>query len=117
MMVDTQLGLDLTSIWQQAKAAGKDFITQLPGEIKKTVVKSATEKVSQVATPIATKVAQEKTQRVISKGNVAAFALGGLALGALVAGGSWQRRAVGGIAVGTVSTLVGFQMGMLYDQL
>jgi hypothetical protein len=113
----TNFGLDLTSIWKDIKTASTELVKQLPGEAKKLVERKVTEKVGQVVTPIAQKIATEKTQRVISKGNVAMYALGGTALGALVAGGGVGRRTVGGLVIGAAGTIVAFKMGLLYDQL
>jgi hypothetical protein len=116
-MMRSNLGIDVSSIWKDIKTAGGQLVSQLPSEVQRTVTRSVTDKVQQVVTPVAQKLAQEKAERAIGKGNVAMYALGGAVLGALVAGGSWPRRAVGGLAIGAAGTLVAFKMGLLYDQL
>lgn len=111
------LGLSVDDVWKDIKTASKQFAAQLPGDVKRVIERNATDKVEQVVLPVAKTITQEKTQRVVSKGNVALYALGGLALGALIAGGGWSRRAVGGLAVGGAGTIVAFKMGLLYDKL
>jgi hypothetical protein len=116
-MMQSNLGLDVGSIWRDIKTASGQLISQLPSDIKRVVVNDVTDKVQQVAAPVVSKIAQEKTARVVSKGNVVMYALGGVALGALVSGGGWQRRSIGGLVVGAAGTLVAFQMGLLYDKM
>ncbi len=116
-MMRNNLGFSVSDVWKDIKTASGQFVSQLPGDIKRVITSNVTDKVQQVATPIAQKLAQEKTERALSKGNVAMYALGGVALGALVAGGRWPRRTVGGLVIGTASTLIAFKMGLLYDRL
>jgi hypothetical protein len=116
-MMQSSLGLSISDVWKDIKTASGQFVAQLPGDVKRVVERNVTDKVQQVVTPVAQKLAEEKAQRIVSKGNVAMYALGGLVLGALVAGGSWKRRSIGGLAVGTAGTLVAFKMGLLYDKL
>ena len=116
-MMSSNLGLDFSALYQQAKQAGTELYQELPKQLKATATNAITDKVGQVATPVAQQIAQEKTARVVSKGNVALYSAGGVALGALVAGGRWPRRAIGGLAVGLASALVAFQMGLLYDKM
>lgn len=104
------LGL-FDEIWSTAKKVGGEIITSVPGAAAKAVEKVVVEK----TTPIAQKIATAKTTRVLKKGNVALMLIGGGALGAFVAGGSWQRRAVGAVLVGGVATLAGWQIGWLAD--
>jgi F0F1-type ATP synthase assembly protein I len=107
------LGLDYGSIWSTTKSVGTDILKSLPGAVTASVEKTVTEKV----TPIAQQMVEAKTQSVIKKGNVALFLVGGVTLGALLAGGSWQRRAVGGAILGATATAVGWQIGWLTDKM
>lgn len=116
-MMSSDLGFDFSSLWQQAKAAGTELYRELPGQLKTTAKNAITEKVGKVATPVAQQIATEKTQRAVSKGNVVMYSAGGIALGALVAGGGVGRRALGGLAVGLAASLVAFKMGLLYDSM
>lgn len=116
-MVSSDLGFDFTSLYNQTKQAGTELIKELPGQLKTTATNALTAKVGQVATPVAQQIATEKTQRAVSKGNVALYSAGGVALGALVAGGGMGRRAIGGLAVGLAASLVAFKMGLLYDSM
>jgi hypothetical protein len=105
-------GLDYSQILQTGKQVGLDILKSIPGAAGSAVEKVIVEK----TTPVAQGIVQAKTQRVIKKGNVALFLVGGATLGALVAGGDWRRRSVGGIIVGTAATLVGWKIGWLEDQ-
>lgn len=116
-MMSSDLGFDFTSLYQQAKQAGTELLKELPGQLKTTATNALVAKVGQVATPVAQQIAKEKTERALSKGNVAMYSAGGIALGALIAGGSLGRRAIGGLAVGLAASLVAFKMGLLYDQM
>lgn len=116
-MMSSDLGFDFSNLFQQTKRAGVELIKELPGQLKTTATNALTAKVGQVATPVAQQIAAEKTQRAVSKGNVALYSAGGVALGALVAGGGVGRRALGGLAVGLAASLIAFKMGLLYDQM
>lgn len=103
------LGFDVGSLWSSISTAGKDLISkEIPAAVQAAVTKQA----SAVATPLAQQAAQQKAQQAYSKGSVALFAVGGLALGAILAGGGWQRRAIGGAVLGSVGAFVGFKFGL-----
>ena len=106
------LGIDWSAAWDTAVGAAKGIAKNLPG----AVVTAAEGTVTDQLTPIAQRAAEAKTQSVIKKGNVAMMMVGGGVLGALVAGGSWQRRAVGGTIIGVAATVVGWQIGWLADK-
>jgi hypothetical protein len=106
------LGTDYGQIWDTAVGVGTDIVQALPGAVQSAAVKTVTDKL----TPIAQKAVEAKTQTVIKKGNVAMFMVGGGVLGALIAGGSWQRRAFGGAILAAASTAVGWQIGWLADK-
>lgn len=104
-MVLGTLDLDYNALWEQAKTAGTALVTKdLPAAVEQAVVQRA----QAVATPIV----QRKAQSAVSKGNVTLFAAGGVVLGALIAGGGWQRRAIGGAAVGGLSAFLSFKLGL-----
>jgi hypothetical protein len=107
-----RLGFDYGDLWSTVKNTTVDIVKALPGATQAAVEKTVTEKV----TPLAQKAVQAKTENVLKKGNVAMMLLGGAALGALVAGGGWQRRTVGGLVVGAAATAVGWKIGWLEDR-
>jgi hypothetical protein len=117
MMIAGNLGLDYGALWQSAKQAGGELYKDLPGVVKQAVGKTVSQKVSQVATPVIQQIAKEKAQRVLSKGNVVLFAVTGATLGALVAGGNWKRRTLGGSIIGVVGALVGTKIGFIYESM
>ena len=105
-------GIDPGAIWDTTKQNAKDLVFKdLPG----AAVKVVKEKAAAAASPIVESVAQKKAERVISKGNIALTASIGLAAGALVAGGSWQRRAIGGAVGGILGGLAGLKIGLVGD--
>jgi hypothetical protein len=108
-------GVDYGALWDRAKAAGQELYKELPGQVVNAVTKKATdtvtEKASNVVSPVVQQVAQQKASAVVSAGSVATFALVGAALGGFIAGGSWQRRIIGAVAVGTLGTVAGFKLG------
>jgi hypothetical protein len=106
------LGTDYGQIWDTAVGVGTDIVKALPGAVQSAAAKTVTDKL----TPIAQRAVDAKAQNVIKKGNVAMFMVGGGVLGALVAGGSWQRRAFGGVAIAAAATAVGWQIGWLADK-
>jgi hypothetical protein len=106
------LGIDWSAAWDTAVSTTEDIAKSLPGALKTAAEKTVSSKV----TPIAQQMIEAKTQSVIKAGNVAMFLVGGAVLGALVAGGSWQRRAVGGTIIGVAATAVGWQIGWLADK-
>jgi hypothetical protein len=114
-MMIGDLGIDYGALWQSAKAAGASLIKELPGAVESTVTKAISQKAQSVAAPIIQQIAQEKAQRVITKGNVILFTLGGAALGALIAGGGWKRRTVGGVLIGAAGAYAGTKIGLLTD--
>jgi len=103
-------GVDFNALWSSVKKAGTELITKdLPNAVEKTVVNKA----ATVATPVVQQVAMQKTKAAVSAGNVALFTAGGVLLGALIAGGSWQRRSIGGVVIGGLGAFAGFRIGLL----
>jgi hypothetical protein len=112
MIISGQLGIDYGALWTSVKEASKELVTKtLPAAAEKAVSDQA----QKVAAPVIQKMAEEKAQRVVSKGKVALMATAGVLLGALVAGGKWQRRALGGVVIGSLSTIAGIKIGILTD--
>jgi hypothetical protein len=114
------LGIDWDALYQTGKDAAESLVTKdLPSAVTKTI----TQKATTVATPFVTQAAQNKASNVAAKGQVAMWTgIGGgigLLLGALIAGGSWQRRAVGGGVAGLVGAaggaLASTKIGLLID--
>jgi hypothetical protein len=106
------LGVDWTAAWNTAVDTATSIVKTTP----KAVVDAATQNAASKLIPIAQKAIDDKAQSVIKKGNVAMFMLGGGALGAIVAGGSWQRRTVGGLIIAAAATAAGWQIGWLADK-
>ena len=105
-------GINPGAIWDSVKANAKELVLKdLPGAAVKTVQ----EKVAATAAPVVESVAQRKAERVVSKGNVALTAGIGALAGVLVAGGSWQRRAVGAGVGGILGGLAGLKIGLVSD--
>jgi hypothetical protein len=105
-------GINPGAIWSDIKQNAKDLVLKdLPGAAVKTVQ----EKVAKTAAPIVESVAQKKAERVVSKGNIALTASIGAVAGLLVAGGSWQRRAVGAGVGGILGGLAGLKIGLVSD--
>jgi hypothetical protein len=106
------LGVDWSAAWNTAVSTTEDIVKSLPG----AVTAAAEQTVANKVTPIAQQMVAAKTQSVISKGNVAMYMVGGGALGALVAGGDWRRRTIGGIVIAAAATAVAWQIGWLADK-
>jgi len=106
------LGTDWTSVANTIVDTATDIVKSTPGALVTAATQNATNKLM----PIAQRAVDAKAQSVIKKGNVAMFMVGGGVLGALVAGGSWQRRTVGGLIIAAASTAVGWQIGWLADK-
>lgn len=105
-------GINPGAIWTDIKKNAAELVLKdLPGAAVKTVQ----EKVAATAAPIVESVAQKKAERVISKGNIALTASIGAAAGLLVAGGSWQRRAVGASVGAILGGLAGLKIGLVSD--
>jgi len=114
------LGIDWNALYQTGKDAAESLVEKdLPAAVTKTV----TQKATAIATPLVTQAAQNKASNVATKGQVALWtSIGGgigILLGALIAGGSWQRRAVGGGIAGLVGAaggaLASVKIGLLID--
>jgi hypothetical protein len=106
-------GINPGAIWDSIKQNSKDLVLKdLPGAVVKTVQ----EKAAATAAPVVEAVAQKKAERVISKGNIALTASIGAAAGLLVAGGSWQRRALGAGVGGILGGLAGLKIGLVGDK-
>ena len=117
---ETNLGIDWGALYQSAKTGGMDLLTKdLPAAAERAVVA----KTQSIITPVATQLAVEKANKAVNKGKVALITgIGGgvgLLMGALIAGGSWKRRAVGGVVAGSVlagaGALASFKIGLLTD--
>lgn len=107
-----QTGLDPSAIWSDIKTNAKDLVIKdLPG----AVIKTTQEKVAKTAAPVVEAVAQKKAETVVSKGNIALTAAIGAAAGLLVAGGSWQRRAIGAGVGGILGGLAGLKIGLVSE--
>jgi hypothetical protein len=106
------LGIDFSALWKSAKEAGTELITKTLPEAAEKAVSAQAQK---VAAPVIQQMAQEKATRVLSKGKVALMASAGVLLGALLAGGDWKRRALGGVVIGGLSTVAGIKIGLLSD--
>jgi hypothetical protein len=105
-------GINPGEIWDTVKTNAKDLVLKdLPGAAVKTVK----EKAAATAQPVVESVAQQKASRVVSKGNIALTAGIGLLAGFVVAGGSWQRRAVGAGVGGILGGLAGLKIGLVSD--
>ena len=120
VMSEANLGLDWTGLYQSAKTAGIDLVTNaLPNAVEKTVA----QKVQTVATPVVQQLVQQKANEAAVKGKMALWAsVGGgvgILMGALIAGGSWKRRATGGAVAGAALAGAGafasFKIGLLMD--
>jgi|WetSurMetagenome_2_1015567.scaffolds.fasta_scaffold962857_1 hypothetical protein len=106
---DTNLGFDYGSLWSSIQTAGKDLITkELPSAVQTAVTKQA----SAVVAPIVQEQAKQTAQKAYSTGNVVGFAAAGILLGAVIAGGGWQRRAVGATVLGAAGGLIAFKFGL-----
>lgn len=105
-------GINPGAIWEDIKTNAKDLVLKdLPG----AVIKTTQEKVAKTAEPVVQAVAQKKAERVVSKGNLALTASIGAVAGLLVAGGSWQRRAIGAGVGGILGGLAGLKIGLVSD--
>lgn len=108
------LGVDYGALWDSVKSAGSDLITK---DIPRAAGKAISKKASEVATPVVQQMASQKASAAVSKGNVIAFTLGGVAVGALISGGGIHRRIAGGLVVGALGALAGFKIGLLIDSM
>jgi hypothetical protein len=104
--------VDYGALWSDIKTGASDLVTKdLPKAIQKTIENKAVATVQ----PTVQKQVEAKASRVVSKGNIALTASIGLLAGLLVAGGSWQRRAVGGTVGGILGGLAGLKIGLVGD--
>jgi len=104
--------VDYGALWSNIKTGASDLVTKdLPNAVQQALAK----KTQALIAPVVRQAAQAKAERAISKGNVALFTAGGVLVGALIAGGSWKRRAVGGGVVGVLGAFAGFRIGLLTD--
>jgi hypothetical protein len=110
---DTGLGIDYGKLWSDVKTAAGG----LPGELYQQVKKTVEGKVTQAVTPTVQAQVEAKAQRVMSKGNIALMAAIGATAGLLIAGGSWQRRTVGGSVGAILGGLAGLKVGLVGDSL
>jgi len=104
--------IDYTSLWSDITSGAKKLITDdLPSAIKNTIENKAVA----IVQPTVQKQVEAKAARVVSKGNIALTAGIGMLAGLLIAGGSWQRRAVGGTVGGILGGLAGLKIGLVGD--
>jgi hypothetical protein len=106
------LGIDYSALWSNIKKSAADYIKKdLPGAI----IKTTEDKAVAALQPTVQEVAEKKAGVVVSKGNVALTAGIGLTAGFLIAGGSLERRIVGGVIGGILGALAGFKIGLVSD--
>jgi hypothetical protein len=96
-----------TDIWQSVK--------ELPGDLWKQATQTVEEKAVEAVSPTVQAQVEAKASRVASKGNIALTASIGALAGLLVAGGSWQRRAIGGSVGAILGGLAGLKIGLVSD--
>ena len=107
------LGIDYGKLYQDTKKAAGELITALPKQAWETIQAKTVEAV----TPTVQAQVEAKAHRVISKGNIALMAGIGATAGLLIAGGSWQRRTVGGGVGAILGGLAGLKVGLVGDSL
>jgi hypothetical protein len=111
-MISMHGAIDYGSLWTDIKTSTGELVTQtLPTAVRTAIETKATAAVA----PTVQKQAEAKAARVVSKGNIALTAGIGLAAGLLVAGGSWQRRALGASVGGILGGLAGLKIGLISD--
>jgi hypothetical protein len=108
---DIGAGVDFSKLYQDAKAA----VVSLPGELYKQAVGTVENKVVQAVQPTVQAQVEAKAKRVVSTGNIALTAGIGALAGLLVAGGTWQRRTVGGGVGAILGGLAGLKIGLVGD--
>lgn len=107
-----QTGIHPTKIWESVKTGGKELVLK---DLPAAAGKAVQEKVAATAAPVVQSVAEKKAERVISTGNIALMSAIGGAAGVLIAGGTWQRRAVGGGLGAILGGLAGLKVGLVGD--
>jgi hypothetical protein len=103
--------VDYGKLWSDIKTSASD----LPGDLYKKAVSTVEQKVTTAVAPTVQKQAEAKAQRVISTGNIALMAGIGAAAGLLIAGGTWQRRTIGGGVGAILGGLAGLKVGLVGD--
>jgi hypothetical protein len=104
--------IDYGALWSNIKTGTADLVTKdLPSAIQKTIENKAVATVQ----PTVQAQVEAKAARVMSAGNIALTSGIGLLAGLLVAGGSWQRRTVGGVVGGILGGLAGLKIGLVGD--
>lgn len=118
-MIDMSVGdfgadtsIDFSKLWEDTKAA----VTSLPGELYRTAVTTVQNKAVAAVQPTVQQQVEAKANRVVSKGNIALTAGIGALAGLLIAGGAWQRRAVGGGVGAILGGLAGLKIGLVGDK-
>jgi hypothetical protein len=104
-------GIDYGKLWSDVKAGAG----ALPGELYQKVVGTVQDKAVAMVTPTVQKQTEAKAARVVSKGNIALMAGIGALAGLLIAGGTWQRRTVGGGVGAILGGLAGLKVGLVGD--
>jgi ElaB/YqjD/DUF883 family membrane-anchored ribosome-binding protein len=105
------LGIDWDKAWEDVKTAAKE----LPGELLKKTGDVVEAKAVQAVQPTVQAQVEKKAARVVSKGNIALTAAIGGTAGVLIAGGSWQRRAMGATVGLVLGGLAGLKIGLISD--
>lgn len=103
-------GIDYGALWSDIKTGAMDLITK---DLPKTVQATIENKVVSVVQPTVQKQVEAKAAKVVSTGNVVLTSSIGLVAGLLIAGGSWQRRSVGGVVGGILGGLAGLKIGLV----
>lgn len=104
--------VDYGDLWSDIKKGAKTYITE---DLPKAFVKTTEARATSVLQPTVQKAVEVKAGRVVSKGNIALTAGIGIVAGVLVAGGSWERRIVGGALCGILGGLAGLKIGLASD--
>jgi hypothetical protein len=113
MIVGNVGAVDYKALWERTKKAARE----LPGAAGVAAEKVFTQKAVEVVAPAAQEATVAKAKGVLSAGNVVLFTLGGLAAGALVAGPTWKRRAIGSAVGGALGAVVGWKLGWARAQI
>jgi hypothetical protein len=105
------LGLDWGELWTNVKKEAGSLLPDVGKAVKKTVE----DKVVASVQPTVQAQVEQKAARVVNKGNIALTAAIGGGAGLLIAGGSWQRKAVG-LGIGAIlGGLAGLKIGLVGD--
>jgi hypothetical protein len=111
-MISATIGdVDWSSLWSNVKKSAGDLLPDVAKAVQKTVEDKAVAAVQ----PTVQAQVEQKASRVVNKGNIALTAAIGGGAGLLIAGGSWQRKAVG-LGIGAIlGGLAGLKIGLVGD--